>query len=80
MAKKKQILISDILNLMSDNHEVVCLLYAYGIYYADTQRDGMKTVAECKDQMNYDCLHALVTRIKFDDHAKKIVIEGEIVH
>lgn len=78
MAKKKQILVSDILDMMNETDKVCVILYAYGVYYGDTQRDGMQTVAECKDQMNYDCIHALVTRIRTEnDH---VVIQAEIVH
>lgn len=78
MAKKKQILVSDILDMMNETDKVCVMLYAYGVYYGDTVRDGMHTVAECKDQMNYDCIHALTTRIRTEnDH---VVIQGEIVH
>lgn len=76
--KQKQILVQDILNIMNDSDKVCVMLYAYGVYYGDTKRDGMNTVAECKDQMNYDCIHALVTRIRTEnDH---VVIQAEIVH
>lgn len=76
--KKKKILVSDILNIMDDTDKVCVILYAYGVYYGDTQRDGMITVKDCKDEMNYDCIHALVTRIRNEnDH---VVIHGEIVH
>lgn len=78
MKKQKKILVQDILNIMDDSDKVCVILYAYGIYYGDTERDGMNTVAECKDQMNYDCIRALVTRIKTEqDH---VVIQAEIVH
>jgi hypothetical protein len=80
MAKKKQILVQDILNIMNDSDKVCVILYAYGMYYGDTQRDGMDTVNDCKDQMNYDCIHALVTRIRTDDHREGVVIHAEIVH
>jgi len=83
MAKKKPILVSDILDIMNETDKVCVMLYAYGVYYGDTQRDGMQTVKDCKDEMNYDCIHALVTRIRTnderDDHAH-VVIQAEIVH
>ena len=86
MKKQKQILVQDILNIMDDSDNVCVMLYAYGVYYGDTQRDGMNTVAECKDQMNYDCIHALVTRIRCERVGSDIfaethvVIHAEIVH
>lgn len=81
MAKKKKLLVSDILNIMDDADKVCVILYAYGVYYGDTERDDMHTVAECKDQMNYDCKNALVTRIRTDQHLNDhVVIQAEIVH
>jgi hypothetical protein len=85
MTKKKQkkILVQDILNIMDDTDKVCVILYAYGCYYADTQRDGMFTVKECKDQMNYDCINALVTRIRTNheyDEDAHVVIQAEVVH
>lgn len=79
MAKKK-ITIKDVLDLMADNHEVVCMFTAYGVYYGDTQRDGMKTVEDCKKSMNINCKTAMVTDIHHDKTANVIVICGEIVH
>lgn len=78
MKKQKKILVQDILNMMDDSDKVCVILYAYGIYYGDTERDGMNTVTDCKSQMNYDCIHALVTRIKTGND--QVVIQAEIVH
>lgn len=83
MAKKKQILVQDILNIMDDTDKVCVILYAYGMYYGDTQRDGMVTVKDCKDQMNHNCINALVTRIRTNDERDEeahVVIQAEIVH
>ena len=66
--------------MMDDTDKVCVMLYAYGVYYGDTHRDGMHTVSECKDQMNYDCIHALVTRISTNQHCEGVIIQAEIVH
>lgn len=80
MARKKKYLVKDILNLFTDDsHEVCCMLYAYGVYYADTIKDGMKTVKDCKENMNYDCINAMVTGIRFDEN-DLMIIQAEIVH
>lgn len=84
--KKKKILVSDILNIMDDTDKVCVMLYAYGVYYGDTQRDGMDTVKDCKDQMNHHCINALVTRIRCERTGTDVfaethvVIQAEIVH
>lgn len=81
MAKKKQILVSDILNLMNDADKVCVILYAYGIYYGDTHRDEMFTVEQCKAEMNHNCINALVTRIRTDEQLLNCtIIQAEIVH
>ena len=79
MAKKK-ITVNDVLDLMDDNHEIVCMFTAYGVYCGDTQRDGMKTVEDCKKSMNITCKTAMVIDIHYDETASVIVICGEIVH
>lgn len=86
MARKKQFVVSDILNIMEESDKVCVILYAYGVYYGNTMNDGMNTVAECKDQMNYDCINALVTRIRCERTGTDVfaethvVIQAEIVH
>lgn len=80
MARKKKFLVSDILNVMDETDKVTVILYAYGVYYGDTQRDGMDTVQDCKDQMNHHCINALVTRIRTDEHREGVIIQAEIVH
>lgn len=77
---KKKILVKDVLNLMEDNNKVTCIMYAYGVYYGDTQRDGMITVKDCKEQMNRACINALVTRIRTDENREDVIIQAEIVH
>lgn len=80
MAKKKQVLVKDVLELMESTDKVTCIMYAYGVYYGDTQRDGMSTVKDCKEQMNHHCLNALVTRIRTDENREDVIIQAEIVH
>lgn len=81
MAKKK-ILVKDILNLLNDEQEACVVLYAYGMHYGSTHRDGMKTVAEIKEKLMYDGMNALVCRIDddFNDKTKMLMIRAEIVH
>lgn len=78
MSKTKKILVKDVLNLMMDEQEVICHLYAYGCFYGSTQNDGMKTVADCKEQMNNHCINALVTRIRTEDEF--LIVQAEIVY
>lgn len=78
MAKKKIMTVEDVLGKMDEGTKVVCVLYAYGCYYADTQRDGMVTAADCKREMNFDCLRAEVIQISSNHDA--VVIGAEIVH
>ena len=85
MKIKNQILVKQILELMEESTPVAVILYAYGVYYGDTNNDGMETVKDCKEQMNYDCINAMVTRIYLESVGKqkqkqKIVICAEIVH
>lgn len=77
--KKKKLLVKDALNLMEDSDNVCVMLYAYGVYYGDTIRDNMHTVADCKKEMNFDCINALVTRIRVNEKGF-ITIQAEIVH
>ena len=91
MAKKKQLTVSDILNVMGDSQPVVCSFTAYGVPYADSYTDGMRTAKDCKEQLRYDCLNALVTGIGYatagSAHEPQVnrsdiltSINGEIVH
>ncbi len=78
MKKKKELLVDDVLEKMPDSARVVCVFYAFGIYYGDTQRDSMNTVKQCKENMNYDCKKALITKIEASQDAVHIC--AEIVH
>lgn len=62
MAKKK-ITVKNILELMEKDDAVIVRIYAYGIPYADTWKDGMEDVESCLDRMRRDCLNAKVYRI-----------------
>lgn len=56
-------MVADILDMMDESLEVNCAFTAYGVQYASSWNDGMRTVADCKDRLNYDCIHARVTGI-----------------
>ena len=64
MAKKKNISVQDVLELMKKDDTVIVRIYAYGIPAANTWADGMETVEDCLEKMNYDCLRARVGRIE----------------
>lgn len=81
MAKK--LLVKDILDTIIDDTNVDCRFYAYGIFYASSMADGMKTAKECKEGMNYDCLHAVVSSIwtNLEDDGKCVIkIGSELAH
>lgn len=87
MAKKKEVVISDILNVMDEDQLVVCTFSAYGVGYADSWTDGMRTVKECKDRLRYDCLNSIVTGVRYTMTSDKTVpsgimvqLFGEIIH
>ena len=49
---------------MAPDQEVIVDVYAYGISYACTLRDGMRTAAECLERVRYDILAAKVLEVK----------------
>ena len=62
MAKK--LTVKRVLETLPKKDEIVVAIYAYGMSYANTWTDGMRTVEECLDRMNYDCINAGVTYIR----------------
>lgn len=77
MARKKVILVKDILEVMEDSDYVMINFYAYGLPYA-TSIDCGPTVKEVKENINFDCKNAKVTGVK---HLKTCVgINAEIVY
>lgn len=78
MAKK--LLVKDVLNIIDDKQVVNCVFYAYGVYYASSFDDGMKTTADCKEGLRYDCLNAKVLKINPSEDGSRQVIHAEIVH
>ena len=78
MAKRKKMTVEDVLSNMYEGTKVVCVFYAYGCYYADTQRDKMVTVADCKREMRLDCLRAEIINIEASQDT--VLIRAEIVH
>ena len=62
--KAKRITVKNLLNIMEDETKVVIDLFAYGIYYARTENDGMVTVADCKSKLRIEGMNAAVTNIK----------------
>lgn len=86
MAKKK-ILVSDILDLLDDGTKINCSFTAYGVSYADSWNDGMRTVADCKDRLRHECLNAHLTGVGYSVTSDPSVstgiitcIYGELVH
>lgn len=77
MAKKK-ILVKDILATMEDDEKVVITFFAYGIWYANSWNDNMRTVRDCKENLRYDCIVAQVGRITVKDGI--LNMGAEIVH
>jgi len=77
MAKKK-ILVKDILDLMEGTEEIMIQFSAYGVGYANSTRDGMETVADCKALLRYDCLNAKVLSVRSFNGV--LVVSAEIVH
>lgn len=77
MARKKELLVKDILEVMEEDALVLIHFYAYGFPYA-TSADCGQTVKEVKEKINFDCNHAKVTTLK---HLKTCVgVNAEIVH
>ncbi len=78
--------VKQLIKTMDDTEQVIVLLTAYGVHYADSYKDGMRTAKDVKDKMNYDCINAKVTSVKakkFTDLTGKeekvvIVIGAEI--
>ena len=56
--------VKQLINKMDDTERVIVLLTAYGVHYADSYADGMRTAKDVKDRMNYDCINAKVTSVK----------------
>lgn len=75
----KKMKVKDVLSLMDDDTPVSCQLYAYGIFYASSYDDGMRTAADCRDRMNYDCLNARATNITCAGATPMVVVYGELV-
>lgn len=59
MAKKKKILVKDLLELIPENVEVIIQFFAYGIHYCDSKDSG-DTCRELKENMHNNCLNAQV--------------------
>lgn len=78
MARKKKILVKDLLELMHENKEIVIHFYAYGIHHANTYMEGMRTVLDCKDRLNYDCMNARVGNIDFT--SEYLLVNAELMH
>lgn len=57
----KKLKVKDVLSLIREDEKVNCNFTAYGIYYASSWNDGMRTAKDCLEGMNYNCLNAIVT-------------------
>ena len=78
MARKKELLVEDILKHFKDDEEVVITFFAYGIRCGVAWNDGLKTAKQLRDGLRYDCLRALVGRVTVIDGL--INIGAEIIH
>lgn len=76
----KKMKVSDVLSLMDDDTPVACEFYAYGVFYASSYYDGMRTAKDCRDRLNYDCINARVTNINCAGATPMVVIYSELVH
>lgn len=74
---KRRVIVKDILNLIPDDKEVLIQFFAYGIHYAFSEDSG-KTCRQLKENMNFDCLHAVVTVITSKNDA--VLLSAELIH
>lgn len=74
--------VRNLLKLVRDDDYCNVVLYAYGIYYAETFVDGMRTVADIKEKLRYDGMQAKVFRICSMEYDEKpyVVICAELVY
>ena len=56
--------VKQLVKTMDDEENVVVLITAYGVHYADSYADGMRTAKDIKEKMNYTCINAKVTSVK----------------
>lgn len=56
--KSRKMKLDTLLEKIPDEQEVVVDVYAYGISYANTLRDGMRTAADVRERCRYDILQA----------------------
>ena len=78
--KKNGLTVKQLLKAIDEDREVNVILYAYGQYYASTFADGMHNVRECLENMNKDCINALVFDVCPGPDGDHIKIKAEIVH
>ena len=64
MSKKKVLTVKTVLESLPPEDNVMVAYYAYGIQYADSWSEGMRTVADVLEQTRYDCLNAKVVKLK----------------
>lgn len=78
MARKKKLLVEDLLNIIDKDTPTGVSLFAYGIKVADTPNDGMETAADHLEELCFDCRRAQVGRITVMDG--RLWLGAEIIH
>lgn len=58
--------VKDLLKVLNESDHVVCDFFAYGIFYANSFKDGMIDVRDHLDRLNYDCINAKVIGVHLD--------------
>lgn len=68
------------LKLIGKDQKVDCVLYAYGIFYASSWKDGMETAEDCLNNMNSACINAKVLKLNTSNaDPGRLVVHAEIV-
>jgi hypothetical protein len=80
MAKEREILVKDVLELMNDNADVYLTLTFYGVHC----NERLSSVKDIKEKSNAECLRSVVTEIGetyIDNNAAGFIhINAEMIH
>ena len=82
-AKKKPMLVKDILGLFDKDQPIDVHCYAYGVFVGASRSTGVLTAGECLERLIYEALNAAVTSIRNARECSDpncIVIRAEMVH
>ena len=75
MSRKKKITVENILSIMDGEQAVIVDVYAYGISYANSWRDGFRTVDDCLNGIRKDILLATVCDVRATQDAVRILTD-----